>query len=213
MKDQGFYEEFSIQDSQITHSARSTSVALKRLDNVNGTYLENIASWLMHNGGIPENIAHDLVSISLLEVINNVFDHSLSPIGCYISAQAYHRKEQLILSILDLGIGFYQSLKQFYPEIRTDVDAIDKAVQEGVSSKKIIENKVRGVGLTNISGFIKNRGALHIISYNGTWYQDHSGKITTRSINCPLHGVCVNLSIDTKSMFELAEYGDEVWGE
>ncbi len=91
--------------------------------------------------------------------------YSQSSIGCYISAQAYHKQNQLSLSILDFGIGLLNSLKPFYPDIKDDVEAINKAVLEGVSSKRKLEKRVRGVGLTNISGFLKNRGSMEIISY------------------------------------------------
>jgi hypothetical protein len=94
LKDLGFFEEFIINQQKVSCTPRSTSVALKRLESVDGTYLENITNWLHSNGDIPVQVARDLVSISLLEAINNVFDHSQSEIGCYISAQAYHKENR-----------------------------------------------------------------------------------------------------------------------
>lgn len=211
--DQGFFQEFNIEQEHVTSMPRSTSVALRRLEGVDGTYLDNIANWLNYNGDIPLRVAQDLVSISLLEAINNVFDHSQSSIGCYISAQAYHKQNQLSLSILDFGIGLLNSLKPFYPDIKDDVEAINKAVLEGVSSKRKLEKRVRGVGLTNISGFLKNRGSMEIISYKGYWFQNHEGTINTRMLSCPLKGTCVNLYIDKQSILDISDMGEEVWGE
>ena len=119
----------------------------------------------------------------------------------------------MILSILDLGIGLLNSLKSVYPEIKSDTEAISRAVLEGVSSKRVIEKRVRGVGLTNISGFLKNRGEMVIISYKGYWKQKHDGTIETRSLGCPLPGTCVNLVIDKQSILDIADLEEGVWGE
>lgn len=213
LEDLGFFEEFIINQEEVSCTPRSTSVALKRLESVDGTYLENITNWLHLNANIPLQVAQDLVSISLLEAINNVFDHSQSEIGCYISAQAYHRENRLILSILDLGIGFLNSLNTVYPDLKSDAEAISRAVMEGVSSKRMIERRVRGVGLTNISGFLKNRGEMIIISYKGYWKQKHDGTIETRTLSCLLPGTCVNLSIDKQSILDIADLEEGVWGE
>ena len=213
LTDTGFFQEFKIEQDQVTTAPRSTSVALKRLEQIDGTYLDNIAQWLNYNGDIPLRVARDLVSISLLEAINNVFDHSHSPIGCYISAQAYHKVKQLTVSILDFGIGLFNSLKPFYPDIRDDCDAISKAVLEGVSSKRKIEKRVRGVGLTNISGFLLRRGAMEIVSYKGYWFQRHDGVIETKTLVCPLKGTCVNLYIDKQSIIDIVGIEEEIWGE
>ncbi|MBZ0155671.1 MAG: hypothetical protein K8I29_05575 [Alphaproteobacteria bacterium] len=213
LKDLGFFEEFIINQEKVTCTPRSTSVALKKLESVDGTYLDNITKWLNCNAEIPFQVAQDLVSISLLEAINNVFDHSQSEIGCYVSAQAYHRENRLILSILDLGIGLFNSLKTVYPEIKNDPEAISRAILEGVSSKRTIEKKVRGVGLTNISGFLKGRGEMEIVSYQGYWKQRHDGAIEIRDLSCPLRGTCVNLSIDKHSVLEIVDPDEAVWGE
>ncbi|MCC6347774.1 MAG: hypothetical protein IT388_11350 [Nitrospirales bacterium] len=213
LKDLGFFDEFVINQEKVTCTPRSTSVALKKLESVDGTYLGNITEWLSYNANIPSQVAQDLVSINLLEAINNVFDHSQSEIGCYVSAQAYHRENRLILSILDLGIGLFSSLKTVHPEIKTDTEAISRAVLEGVSSKRTVEKKVRGVGLTNISGFLKGRGEMEIISYQGYWKQQRDGAIVIRDLSCSLRGTCVNLSIDKQSVLEIVDLDEGIWGE
>lgn len=213
LTDTGFFQEFKVEQDQVTSVPRSTSVALRRLEEVDGTYLDNIARWLYFNGDIPLRVAQDLISISLLEAINNVFDHSHSQIGCYISAQAYHKVNLLTLSILDLGIGLLNSLKPSYPDIQDDCDAISRAVIEGVSSKRKIERRVRGVGLTNISGFLLNRGSMEIISYKGYWRQKHDGTIEKKTLICPLQGTCVNLYIDKQCVLDIVGIEEEIWGE
>jgi hypothetical protein len=111
-----------------------------------------------------------------------------------------------------MGIGLYKSLKAVYPDIKDDADAISRSVVEGVSSKRIIENRVRGVGLTNISGFLRGRGEMEIISHSGYWKQMRDGTIKTKMLNCQLCGTCVNLSIDKNTILDISDTID-VWGD
>ncbi len=212
MASQGFFDEFQIDQDEATHSPRSTSVALRRLDHMDGSYLENITYWLAANASISPNIARDLITINLVELINNVLDHSNSEIGCYISAQAYPNEHRLLLSILDLGVGFLDSLKPFYPDLENDSDAIAMAIEEGVSSKREIELKPRGLGLANISGFVTKRGRLEIISYKGLLWQDENGRIFKKDLSFPLRGTCVNLYIDTEKLHDISgEPVTDIW--
>lgn len=209
LRDQGFFSEFNIEAAgEISiGTTRGTSASLKRLQDVmDASYLDSIAYWICRNSDIPLTYAEALIRINLVELINNVFDHSESPIGCYISAQAYPRMDWLILSILDFGIGIKRSLQPHYPELSSDVDAIRKALEEGVSSKKH-ERRPRGVGLTVIKDFlaVDQRGNLEIISYTGLY---HSGG-GTKTLDVPLRGTCVNLYINARASFESDEA--DIW--
>lgn len=209
LRDQGFFSEFNIEAAgEISiGTTRGTSASLKRLQDVmDASYLNSIAYWIWRNSEIPLPYAEALVRINLVELINNVFDHSESPIGCYISAQAYPRMDWLILSILDLGIGIKKSLHPNYPELDSDTDAIMKALEEGVSSKKH-EKRPRGVGLTVIKDFlaVDQRGSLEIISYTG----HYDSRSTPKTLEVPLKGTCVNLYINARASFESDEA--DIW--
>lgn len=211
LEDIGFFKEFRIEREKVFQSLRSTSVALKRLTCYDGTYLESIVYWFSKNANIPIKSAQDFVSINLVEAINNVFDHSKSEIGCYISAQAYHKENRVILSVLDLGVGFYNSLKSFYNEIKNDVEAINKAVTEGISSKRFLENRVRGLGLSNISGFLKSRGEFTIISNRGFWRQKRNGEIITKELPYKFLGTCLNIDVEKFSIYDIISDKEDIW--
>lgn len=211
LEDIGFFKEFRVDGEKVYQNLRSTSVALKRLTCYEGTYLESIVYWLSKNANIPIKSAQDFVSINLVEAINNVFDHSNSEIGCYISAQAYHKENRVILSVLDMGIGFYNSLKSFYNDIKNDVEAINKAVTEGISSKRFSENRVRGLGLSNISGFLKGRGELTIVSHQGFWRQKRDGKTIAKELPYKFLGTCLNIDIEKFSIYDIICDKEDVW--
>ncbi len=211
---QGFYEHFNITNKGLS-SSKNTSVTLRNLYEMEGNYLTDIINWITSNSKIDSTNAYDFVQINLVEIITNVFDHSKSEIGCYISAQAYNKKHQLSLSIVDLGIGFLESLKNSYPALENSIDAIDKAIEEGTSSKKGGEIKSRGLGLNNVSGFLRNRGNLEIISYDGLWKQDNNGTVKKTTLDFSFKGVCVSMTIQEEKIINInaedEEYRVNIW--
>jgi len=210
--DQGFFRHFIIEGDVVQREARGTSVALRQLTCYEASYFESIIDWLEINAELPVMIVRDLVSLSLVETVNNVFDHSGSAVGSFISAQAYPKQDTLVLSVLDLGVGFYESLKPFYTEIQTHSDAIDLAIEEGVSSKRTIETRVRGLGLSNLVGFFSDRGAIEILSHKGYWVKTPQTKVVKQDLPYSFPGTCINMFIDKQKLSTLAEFdSDDVW--
>jgi len=198
MADQGFFVEFQFVSSnrQLKQKKRSTSVMLRRMDEFVGSYPLQIAEWLSRNSSTPQEAVEDMVAVTLPELMNNVFDHSNSPIGCCVCAQAYRSEGKLTMSVTDLGIGFLASLLPRYKQLKTDVEAIALAVQEGVSSKSNRRN--RGAGLYILSDWLKEqRGELEIISMDGRWRQLPQGSTQHENLPFSFPGTCINLSVPT----------------
>jgi anti-sigma regulatory factor (Ser/Thr protein kinase) len=210
LHDQGFHQAFHLAGDHMQSVVRSTSVSLRRMDQLEYTYFEDVVSWLAGNSSLPRRSIEDTVKINLTELINNALDHSHSPIGCYISAQAYPHEAHLEFAILDLGIGFLGSLQPVFPDLTSHIEAIQRAVQEGVSSRARIERRTRGIGLTIIRDFLLSRGRLEIISHDGYWKQDKGGLITRGTLPFAFPGACVMLDIDQRAIETL--YTDEELG-
>jgi hypothetical protein len=70
------------------------------------------------------------------------------------------------------------------------------AVQAGVSSKKIVENRPRGAGLDIISGFMEKMGKLEIVSGSAHWVQDFDGKKTVFNLDFIFPGTYLLPEID-----------------
>lgn len=198
LSDQGFFTEFAFESTRhrLTRPSRSTSVQLRLLNEFDGTYFMQIAHWLSGNSDVPLEAAMDIVGVPLPEIINNVFDHSRSLIGCCVCAQAYPNERQLMFSITDLGVGFLSSLVGRYQHLTSDKDAIALAVQSGVSSKSTARNA--GAGLYILTDWAKTyQGEVEIISGDGRWKQRPGGNQHASTLPFTFPGTCINLCIHT----------------
>jgi hypothetical protein len=197
LMDHGFFKEFLISTSgRVQQVPRSTSVGLRRLDELDGTYLSSMVYWLNRHALVSREHIEDMVMVTMPEILNNVFDHSQSTFGCYVCAEAYPKESRLMLSVMDFGIGFFQQLSPHYHQLTNDSDAIALAVQEGVTSKTTMRNAGRGLPI--LSGWIKtHNGDLEIISIDGQWTQDRSGSTRSGGVGFDFPGSCINLCVHT----------------
>jgi len=140
-----------------------------------------------------------MIMVTMPEVINNVFDHSDSPFGCYVCAEAYPQEHRLMLSVMDFGVGFLYRLNPRYPQLTSDAEAIALAVKDGVSSRPT--GKHAGSGLYILSDWSKGReGDLEFISQNGRWTQSPRGVTRTEDLPFSFPGTCINLRIRTDKL-------------
>jgi anti-sigma regulatory factor (Ser/Thr protein kinase) len=205
IKNQGFFDCFQFESeavqqkisSRIQHETYSTRIRLKKLENLNYSYIAGVAEWLSENCSMDSATAFSIFNVTLVEVINNVVQHSQSPIGCFVCAQAYFKEDRLILSIVDLGKGFLESLSESYPQLRSNSEAIELAIKEGITSKGM---RNAGRGLWILSDFLKEcSGKLNIVSGDGFLTQDIKGSITTKHLSFDLGGSCINIDINNLS--------------
>lgn len=204
MVDQGFFVEFHFDGANkpLKQARRSTSVMLRRMDEFIGSYPVEVADWLSRNSSVPAEAVKDMVEITLAELINNVFDHSKSPIGCCICAQAYKDEGKLTLSVTDLGVGFLESLLPRYSFLESDEAAISLAIEKGVSSKSRRRNT--GAGLDILSGWMKTQhGELEIISKDGRWRQLSQGTCEHETLRFSFPGTCINMHVPTNVLLAL----------
>lgn len=208
LTDQDFFKEFSVEGStRIEAVRRSSSLGLKRLEHNDLSYIDQIPRWLELNSHMPPEAIKDVILTTVPEIIANVFDHSRSPIGCYICAQAYPNLRQLKLSTIDLGVGLLKTLQPKFPDLRHDSDAIALAVQPGITSKSRPNNA--GIGLDVLRGFLMtSRGTLEIVSRDGCWKQEADGSTTKSVLPFEFPGTCINLTFDDQAIMDRFTPGD-----
>lgn len=110
------------------------------------------------------------LNITISELINNVRDHSRSPIDAYVFCQLYPRLNTIKIVVGDLGIGIPASVNEFLrsknKSAMSDINSIIWAVGKNTSTKSQPHN--RGKGLNNLLEFIQsNRSIMHIYSNSG----------------------------------------------
>jgi hypothetical protein len=76
----------------------------------------------------------DYLRYLFTEMMNNVSDHSLSPVGGYAMAQYYPNKKMVQFAIADRGVGFLKNVNLKDNSIDNEADAIIKAIEKGFTA-------------------------------------------------------------------------------
>lgn len=91
--------------------------------------------------------------VALSEVCQNIIEHSKNT--GFVGIQKYHFQKHdmnvVKIAVMDLGIGFRESLSERIPEAN-DIDALEKALLHGVSRHR---DEGRGHGLKAVRRFVK----------------------------------------------------------
>ena len=196
------------QIDQVAAEARATSIELRQLKRLNPIYVEDLVSLLDNNMRLSRGV-RDSIQLSLQELLTNVFDHSQSDIGCFVCAQYTPMRGLIRLSVTDFGMGIFNSLRKVkrYSEIRTSHEAITRAVEEGVSSRR----GKAGLGLSHIRRFARvNQGTMTVISADGK-VNFYSKSLEKRPMPSNFKGTAIELRINADKegfYFLSSEKGD-----
>lgn len=82
-----------------------------------------------------------LIVSSFLEIVDNAFTHNLGrwPTKYYKRVASLFvndiRNKNFIIAVSDLGVGFKETLKTKYPQIKSELEAIQLAIKANVSSR------------------------------------------------------------------------------
>jgi anti-sigma regulatory factor (Ser/Thr protein kinase) len=87
---------------------------------------------VLRNMELPKDIISGL-EWSINEITDNVLNHSKSKNGGFVQASTYPTNGQIAFAVADSGRGILESLKEGFPTLRTDIQAIGEAVKAGVT--------------------------------------------------------------------------------
>jgi anti-sigma regulatory factor (Ser/Thr protein kinase) len=68
----------------------------------------------------------------ITELVRNVLEHAVSPVGAMVCAQYFSKTERLSLGVADFGVGIRESIGTFH-HAPTDLEAIHLALRPGVT--------------------------------------------------------------------------------
>ncbi|WP_339165347.1 ATP-binding protein [Siminovitchia sp. FSL W7-1587] len=166
LDDSMFFKQYIGKSITSYPGVRPTTIPLKLVAYSDSTqWLENdFTFWLSNQLSIPPNTL-TTIRTCFGEIFNNIKDHAQENIGC-IFAQHYPNKNQIKIAISDFGMGIPDNIRRIYPSLQDHL-AIEKASEEGVTSKTSPRNL--GAGLhTLIENVVNNnKGAIHIHSNYG----------------------------------------------
>ncbi|MCY3955128.1 MAG: DUF4325 domain-containing protein [Nitrospira sp.] len=130
------------------------------------------------------------VEWALGEIMDNVVNHSQSPVGGFVQATAYEGSNRVEFVVADAGIGIPRSMN-----IANHAEAIRRAIDEGVTRDKT-QNAGNGLygsyRVATLSG-----GQFEIHSLKGSLFcKENEGEIENRSNFVPYCGTSVRCGIN-----------------
>lgn len=141
---------------------------------------------------------------SINEITDNVLNHSECPTGGLIQLTTFRESQKVAFAVGDSGRGILSSLREGYPMLRTDAQAIGEAVKAGVTRSPDagqgngLAGTLRIASMANGS-FAVTSGCAQLLVFGGQ-SQHHERDESQR-----FHGTLVSAEIGTKATFRLAE--------
>lgn len=168
-------------------AAHITDVILKNLNIVDADMLE----------------ISKLLKYLLTEIMNNVADHARSPVGGFAMAQYYPNKNTVQFAIADRGIGFLKNVQAKVPDIVTEYEAIELAMNKGftASSQRLYgHERNAGYGLYAFSKIVEHIGGKFVIVSNDSIYKKIGSQTLSKKIDTPYKGVIVGCEMELNNV-------------
>lgn len=129
---------------------------------------EQVYEGFERTGTIRSSVLLDEIFEGLWEPADNALEHARSDVGVVCLAQTWRTDSGRFaeIAVADAGIGILRTLQRRYPGLSSHQDAVERALEEGVSG---VDDNQRGLGLTKMH-HVSMSGAhrrLTIVSGNG----------------------------------------------
>jgi len=140
----------------------------------------------------------------VLEAYINVFDHAQSPIGSVACGQRYPNRDELVLSIADIGIGIPNSVrKHLNSPLLSSKKCLEWSFEPTKSTKNLVDSGLvgRGNGLKILRDFMReNNGKLEIYSDTGYVCINAQDTVFQDGLT-PFNGTFVQISVKCDEKF------------
>jgi hypothetical protein len=130
------------------------------------------------------------------EMTNNVLNHSESKFGGLVQVSVHPVEQTITFAIADSGKGVLSSMREGFPRMRADLQAIGEAIKPGVSRMPKLRD---GYGLARALGItVHTGGSFEITSGRGKVMAAADTEIKRKSLE-PLYtgtAVCGQIKVD-----------------
>lgn len=160
-----FIDRNTEQSETISGIVSQTAMPLRRVEREKmGEYINGTRTFMQ---SMCAGRDLDMLDLCLSELINNVYDHSGSPIDAYVFCQFYPKSNTIEVAVSDLGKGIPNAVNEFMGEnglsVMESIDCLKWAVKENHTTQSFPQNK--GKGLDNVKSFAKaNAGSWGLLS-------------------------------------------------
>lgn len=130
------------------------------------------------------------LSLSLAELMNNIFDHSFSSIPGYTFSQYNSKQKTIITCVCDFGIGIPTKVNKYFKTIGeatlSNKDALKKSFEFKFSTRSTPNNQGRGLD-TIVSNIKSLKSKALVISNNVIYriYPDGTEEVSEITVNFP----------------------------
>ena len=150
--------------------------------------------------------ANEVLFNNIYELLNNASEHSKATKGVYACGNWMPKRKELVFSVYDTGIGIPALVKEKIDDTLSSRDAILWSLARGNSTKQLIENTPRGIGLPLFKNFIEvNQGYFSIVSNDICYIYNNREKFY--SLNHPIVGTIISFVIrsDTEHIYTVKQ--------
>lgn len=150
--------------------------------------------------------ANEVLFNNIYELFSNAVDHSNAQNGVYACGNWMPKKQELVFSVYDTGIGIPNLVKSKINPSFSSKDATLWALESGHSTKQLIENTPRGIGLPSFKSFIEANKGYFSITSNDICYI-YNNKETFHPIRHPIVGTIISFIIrsDTEHIYTVRQ--------
>ncbi len=146
---------------------------------------------------------------SVNEITDNVLNHAESSEGGIVQVSTFRDDHKITFVVADAGRGIPGVMREAFPHLRNDVDAINEAVKAGVTSSP---NSGQGNGLAGSLRIATCSGGSFMIASGKARlavFKDRSGKYRTQTAvqerGYRFPGTVVMLELSTQGEFDISE--------
>ncbi len=132
---------------------------------------------------------------SVLELFSNAVWHSQTRLGIFSCGQFYSQKNRLAFTVVDLGIGMRQNIKNCLGLELSSTEAIVWCTTGSNTTRR--GSIPGGLGLKILCDFIDlNGGCIQIVSDDGYWQRERQ-RVTYTTMSNRFPGTAVNILINS----------------
>ncbi len=150
--------------------------------------------------------ANEVLFNNIYELLNNASEHSKAANGVYACGNWMPKRKELVFSVYDTGIGIPALVKEKIAPSFSSKEAILWSLEKGNSTKQLVENTPRGIGLSSFKNFIEvNKGYFSIVSNDICYIYNNREKF--HSLVHPIVGTIISFIIrsDTEHIYTIKQ--------
>lgn len=164
------------------------------------TVVNDFMDVVLRSMKVPKDIVSGL-EWSINEITDNVLNHSESKHGGLIQVSTQLKENKIVFAVADNGRGILTSMREGFPKLRTDLDAIGEAIKAGVTRNPKFGQGNGLAGSLRVTNLTK--GSLEILSGRGR-FKSTDERIERRILSGEYNGTMVSGEINLVEDFSIS---------